>query len=96
MVKWSSASDPNEVPFTWDETDPTSEAGEFLVPGAGESVVTGAILKDAFFLYKQNSVHSMTYTGGVYVFSFRQIFDGVGAISKMLSKSLRVNILLLV
>lgn len=82
LVKWSSPADPGEVPFTWDETDPTNDAGENTLADTGGSIVDGRKLRDSFYIYKEDSVYSMTYTGGVFVFNFRQIFDDIGALSK--------------
>ena len=82
MVKWSSPADPGEVPFTWNEADPTNDAGENSLAGSGDAIVDGMKLRDSFIIYKGGSVHSMNYVGGTYIFSFRQIFDDIGAISK--------------
>lgn len=82
MVKWSSPADPGEVPFTWDETDPTNDAGENNLADTGGAIIDGRKLRDSFIIYKEDSVHSMTYVGGVFVFTFRQLFDDIGALSK--------------
>lgn len=82
LVKWSSPADPGEVPFSWNEADPTNDAGEALVGGTGDAIVDGRKLKDSFIIYKEGSVHSMTYIGGVFVFQFRQLFDDIGLIGK--------------
>lgn len=82
MVKWSSPADPGQVPFTWDETDPTNDAGENTLADTSGAIVDGRKLRDAFIIYKEDSVYSMTYVGGVFVFSFRQLFDDIGALSK--------------
>lgn len=81
-VKWSSPADPGQVPFTWDEADPTNDAGEVTLAGSGDSIVDGRKLKDSFIIYKESSVHSMIYIGGVFVFQFRQLFDDIGIIGR--------------
>lgn len=82
MVKWSSPADPGEVPSTWDETDPANDAGENALADTGGAIVDGRKMRDSFYIYKEDSVYSMTYVGGTYVFNFRQIFDDIGALSK--------------
>lgn len=81
VVKWSSPADPGSVPFTWDETDPTNDAGENPLADTSGAIVDGRKLRDQFIIYKEDSVYSMRYVGGVYVFQFQQLFDDVGMIS---------------
>lgn len=81
-VKWSSPADPGQVPFTWDITDATNDAGETYLADTGGAILDGRKLRDSFIIYKEDSVYSMSYVGGVYVFSFRQLFDDIGALSK--------------
>lgn len=81
LVKWSSPADPGQVPSTWDETDPTNDAGENPLADTYGAIVDGRKLKDTFIIYKEDSVYSMRYVGGVFVFQFQQLFDDVGMIA---------------
>ncbi|UMO76445.1 putative structural protein [Pseudomonas phage BroderSalsa] len=81
VVKWSSPADPGELPFTWDETDPKNDAGETPLADTAGAIVDGRKLKDQFIIYKEDSVYSMRYIGGVYVFAFQQLFDDVGMLA---------------
>lgn len=81
LVKWSSPADPGQVPSTWDETDPTNDAGENPLSSAGDAILDGKKLRDSFIIYKERSVHSMNYIGGTFVFGFRQLFDDIGIMS---------------
>ncbi|AUV61757.1 virion structural protein [Pseudomonas phage Bjorn] len=78
LVKWSSPADPGNVPFTWDETDPKNDAGENTLADTNGAIVDGRKLRDQFIIYKEDSVYSMRYIGGIYVFQFAQLFDDVG------------------
>ena len=80
-VKWSSPADPGEVPFTWDVNDATNDAGENFLSDTSGAIVDGKKLKDTFIIYKEDSVYSMRYVGGVFVFQFQQLFDDIGALS---------------
>jgi len=80
-VKWSSPADPGEVPFTWDVTDATNDAGENFLADTSGAIVDGKKLKDSFIIYKEDSVYSMRYIGGTFVFQFQQLFDDIGALS---------------
>jgi hypothetical protein len=82
VVKWSSPADPGNVPFTWDETDPTNDAGENPLADTAGAIVDGKKLRDQFIIYKEDSVYTMRYIGGVFVFQFQQLFDDVGMISQ--------------
>lgn len=81
VVKWSSPADPGEVPYTWDVTDPTNDAGEAPLADTAGAIVDGKKLRDSFIIYKEDSVYSMRYVGGVYVFQFQQLFDDVGMLA---------------
>lgn len=81
VVKWSSPADPGEVPFTWDVTDPTNDAGENPLADTAGAIVDGKKLRDAFIVYKEDSVYSMRYIGGTYVFQFQQLFDDIGMLA---------------
>lgn len=81
VVKWSSPADPGEVPFTWDETDPRNDAGETPLADTAGAIVDGKKLRDQFIIYKEDSVYTMRYIGGVYVFQFQQLFDDVGMLA---------------
>lgn len=81
LVKWSSPADPGEVPSSWNEADPTNDAGENPLSSSGDSILDGRKLRDSFIIYKEQSVHSMNYIGGTFVFGFRQLFDDIGIMS---------------
>lgn len=81
-VKWSSPADPGEVPFTWDVNDPTSDAGENFLADTPGAILDGRKLKDSFIIYKEDSVYSMRYIGGTFVFQFQQLFDDIGVLSR--------------
>ncbi len=77
-VKWSSPADPGQVPFTWDPNDATNDAGENSLADTAGAIVDARKLRDSLIIYKEDSVYSMRYIGGVYVFQFQQLFDDVG------------------
>lgn len=80
-VKWSSPADPGNVPFTWDPTDPTNDAGETSLADTPGAIVDARKLRDTLIIYKDDSVYSMRFVGGVFVFQFQQLFDDVGMLS---------------
>lgn len=81
VVKWSSPADPGEVPFTWNEADPKNDAGENPLADTAGAIVDGKKLRDSFIIYKEDSVYSMRYIGGIYVFQFQQLYDDVGMLA---------------
>lgn len=82
MVKWSSPADPGGVPATWDPADATQLAGEFDLAEGGDYVIDGLQLRDAFMIYKQQSVWRMDFVGGNYVFNFRKVLGLSGAMNR--------------
>ncbi len=75
LVKWSHVADPGTVPTSWDETDPTLDAGEFPLAESGGHILDGETLQDAFFIYKEDETWTMSFIGGRFIFQFRKRFD---------------------
>jgi hypothetical protein len=84
MVKWSHAAQPNAVPTSWDEADPTLDAGEVegVLAQTGDKIIDGMVLGDRFIIYKEHSTYAMTFVGGNEIFAFRQIFPNQGIMSR--------------
>lgn len=78
MVKWSHPADPGSPPTSWDETDPTVDAGENNLLETPDELVDLVTLRDEALIYKQHSVWSMQWIGGIPVFRFRKRFDAFG------------------
>ena len=74
-VAWSSAAGPGAVPLTWDQSDPTHEAGEVPLAETNGLCVDQLVLGDSNIIYKDDSVYSMTYIGGQSIFKFRKLFE---------------------
>lgn len=82
LVKWSHPAVPGAVPTSWDETDPTLQAGEIeLVDELPGAIRNGLGLRDTFVIYKDNSVWGMQFIGGNNVFRFFPIFLQSGILS---------------
>ena len=84
VLRWSSPiADYGSPPATWAELDefdqPTGAGFNALGETPGE-IVTGKTLRDAFMIYKTDSVVRMDYTGNPDApFSFRTVFEDTGA-----------------
>ena len=79
MVKWSHPADPGSVPSTWDETDPTKDAGEKELEDTQAGFIIDAVpLRDILAIYKNNSIWGMQHTGTRFIFRFFKIFDAIG------------------
>lgn len=82
MVKWSSPADPGSVPSTWDETDETQDAGQVDLAESTGHIVDGLPLRDAFMIYKTDSVWRMTPSGNSYIFNFQKVAGTSGALNR--------------
>lgn len=75
-VAWSAAADPGSVPASWDDADPTVDAGRtHLTDIEGGEIRDGKLLGSQLVIYKEQSTHSMRYVGGQNIFSFDKLFD---------------------
>lgn len=82
VVKWSHPAVTGAVPSTWDETDPTKQAGEVeIVDDAPGQIRDGVGLRDTFVLYKDNTVWGMQFIGGNSIFRFYPILTQTGILS---------------
>lgn len=81
-VQWSSPADPGFAPPSWDNTDPTQDAGRVPLSDSVGRILDGLALKDNFIIYKEDAVYSMRFVGGLPVFAFTKLFDDVGALSR--------------
>ena len=82
MVKWSQAADPGTYPNSWDETDPTTGAGEVTLAETPGEIIAVALLSNSTLIYKEDSVISMRFVGGQSIFRFDTIFSQFGALSR--------------
>ena len=80
-VHWSNGADPGAVPDTW-IPGPDNEAGDNALSDESGAIIDGLALRDAFYIYKQDSVYEMTFVGGAAVFRFRKVFGTVGVLAK--------------
>lgn len=82
MVKWSHPADPGSVPASWDQTDPTKDAGETDLAEGADPIIDGLQLRGSFMIYKESSIWRMDYVGGTYVFSFNKVLGNSGAMNR--------------
>lgn len=81
--RWSQPAQPNGIPVTWDETDPTKQAGiSELMDVFSGSIIDGLPLRDAFIIYKERATWGMRFTGGIYVMNIYPIFHDTGILSQ--------------
>lgn len=81
LVKWSSIADPGQVPSSWDEGDPTTNAGQTDLAGSQDSVIDLVPYRDVGLIWKDRSLWGMQFTTGQEVFRFYQISAQSGVIA---------------
>lgn len=82
MVKWSHPADPGSVPISWDETDPTVDAGENDLPDVNAGVIQdGLPLAGRFYVYKEASTWRMVPIGGQFIFDFDTFLETSGILA---------------
>ena len=82
MVKWSHGADPGTAPASWDEADPTKDAGEQDLAETPDLMVDGLAMGDAFIIYKQRSMYAMTYQGQPFIWRFQRLPGEYGALAR--------------
>ena len=82
MVKWSHIADPGSVPSSWDETDPTVDAGEFPLSETPGTLIDMLTLRDTNIVYKDDSVYSMVPTSSGNIFKFQRILQEAALLTR--------------
>jgi hypothetical protein len=81
--RWSHPAQPGGIPVSWDDTDPTKQAGiDELTDVHNGQIIDGLPLRDIFIIYKQRATWGMKFTGGQYVMDVYPIFQSTGALSQ--------------
>ena len=82
MIKWSHGAAAGAVPSSWDETDTTVDAGEFLASATPGICIDCLPLGNTNIIYKEDSILGMTFIGGSLVFGFPPLFDDMGILAR--------------
>jgi len=81
LVKWSHPTDPGTVPISWDETDPSKDAGEFSLVDTGGACVDLVPMRDFAIVYKVDSLYTMQFVGAPFIFKFNKLSFGHGLLA---------------
>jgi len=79
MVWWAHPTDPGGTPISWDETDPTRDAGKKDLPDTESGVIQDArLLRGNMYIYKERSTWVQRFIGGTFKFSFDTFLETSG------------------
>ena len=79
MVKTSEIAVYGTVPTTWDYTDPTTNATENVLAELKGKIVDANNLQSSMMIYSQNESWVMQADGSDLIYSYRRLFNDVGA-----------------
>ena len=82
MIKWSHGADPGTVPPSWDETDPTRDAGEGDLSDTPGGLIDGYALGDFLIVYKEGAYYALEDVGGSQIIRARLISSEAGMLAK--------------
>lgn len=80
-VLWSHSAEPNQLPDSWNITNPAKDAGAFQLGESADRLVDALPLGGTLFIYKENSVYACNYSGYPQIFSFNRVFENRGCLS---------------
>lgn len=81
LVKWSHPADPGSVPSSWNEADPTKDAGEVELSETPDFIVDAVPLRSINMIYKEETTWAMQFVGPPYIFRFDKVFGEIGALT---------------
>ena len=79
--RWSTSSDIDGLPYTWDVTDQSAIAGLAQLGGDSGAIIDGLSLKDAFIIYSERGINALTYTGGEFIWQRSELSNSAGLLS---------------
>ena len=82
MVKWSHEADPGSLPPSWDETDPSKDAGEQDLAETPDLMVDQLPMGNLNIIYKERSMYSMQYIGQPFIWNFQRLPGDVGMLAR--------------
>ncbi|MEY4756851.1 MAG: hypothetical protein RJA34_1749 [Pseudomonadota bacterium] len=82
MVKWSHAAEPGTIPTSWDETDPSKDAGEVDLAETPGLMVDCLPLGDANIIYKEDGAWAQTYIGPPFIWRFQRLPGSYGLLAR--------------
>lgn len=84
MLKWCTELDPGAISSAgdWDSTDPALDAGERDLAETPDIMVDGMPMGDAFVIYKERSMYSVTYIGYPQIFRTQRLPGESGMLAR--------------
>ena len=82
MLKWSAVAVAGSVPSTWDVADATQDAAERDLAETADVMVDGLPLGDAFIIYKERSMYSVTQTFDSRIFRTARLPGNSGMLTR--------------
>lgn len=79
--RWSHPADINGLPYSWDETDLASIAGQSSILGNMGVLVDGESMRDSFYLYSTNGITELSYVGTPYIWQARPLPTNTGLLT---------------
>lgn len=81
-VRFSTLTQANTIPSTWDASDATESAGFNDLVQLRSGIVDGCSLGTSFIIYSSDQVWAMDFVGGAFIFNFRKLFSNTGVINQ--------------
>ena len=72
-LRWSHPAERNEVPISWNESDPATLAGINTLGGDGGDIIDGLALRNSFIVYRDDGITVLEYSNDSYVFNARNL-----------------------
>lgn len=80
-IRWSDAAPPNAAPISWDAGDTTKLAGFNDLTDATSEIITAKTLNDVLYVYTENEIFAVQYTGGSDLFNFRKVNSEISVLN---------------
>lgn len=82
LVWWAHPVDPGGTPISWNEADPTRDAGKKdLADTESGPIVDARLLRGSMYIYKERSTWVQRLIGGTFIFSFDTFLETSGILA---------------
>jgi hypothetical protein len=80
-ILWSHTAEPDNLPDSWDITNPAKDAGAFQLGESADRIIDAVQMGGTLYIYKENSVYACVYGGYPQIFNFSRVFADRGCLS---------------
>lgn len=78
LIRWSNSADPGAIPSSWTPLA-SNDAGDVIIADTQGIIITSVLIRDALWIIKEDSIYSLQWVGGQFIFQTTKLTDMIGS-----------------